>query len=177
MTKAGNYAFMLILSFGAVMAVTGIVLLGFTTVSLATLIMSVVGSLLLGVYVENVINNRYYKKVDAEAQADIAMVDKELENLEVEIDFSDPIVLSDTPMTRQIRYGDKIFEIKDEKKLIYMLIQHAYVSDLGEYLELEEVELGAVIASYRKPEELPVVEKLPPASPGVFGLTSDVYER
>lgn len=52
MSKAGNTAFMVTISAGAVLSTVGVALLGFSTVSLAIVILSLFVSIPLGLFLE-----------------------------------------------------------------------------------------------------------------------------
>ena len=151
MTKIGNYVFMSIISLGAAASVAAIVSLGFSTLSLAILILCIVGAVFLGVTAENAINNHYYKKLDKELATEEPVAEEPFEFSVVKTDVLLPIV-------RFVSYGNRVWQILDEDQLIFTLVGCALISSKEEYEEMEGFEIGALLSSYNEPFPLPIEE-------------------
>ena len=158
MSKSGNRAFMLSVGVGAALGVGGVMAFGLTALSLAILILSVIGSVLVGLFLEGRIDRKEEEAEDRRREEAEQLQDSIHERVTREVKKQATKKTARVRGPRTVRYGSRSWTFDDVDALIEFLILHELIMDAAEFHEMEDLELAATLSLYDGADPMPVVE-------------------
>ena len=157
MSKSGNRAFMLSVGVGAALGVGGVMAFGLTALSLAILILSVIGSVLVGLFLEGRIDRKEEEAEDRRREEAEQLQDSIHERVTREVKKQATKKTARVRGPRTVRYGSRSWTFDDADALIEFLILHELIMDAAEFHEMEDLELAATLSLYDGADPMPVV--------------------